>query len=136
MRLSKLGFLALACAWVMCLLTTPLLDKLNVQHNAWNQMARNYTSTQGVLTTLMKEAQNLSNLKPDHYGKKAVENIDASLLDGSLTEGRGEYPNVIAVVYIARRLYALWIPIRQLQLSRSSILRSIPSKLCSMMRQV
>lgn len=109
MRLSKLGFLALACAWVMCLLTTPLLDKLNVQHNAWNQMARNYTSTQGVLTTLMKEAQNLSKLKPDHYGKKAVESIDASLLDGSLTEARGEYPNVIAVVCESMTDYgSLW----------------------------
>jgi len=108
-KLGKAFCVLAACGWIGVLLYSPLLDAMQISTNTWLQTAIWDNGRQGVLTTLMKEIQNMSGIQPKHYQPEQLAQMDERLLQGGLNETEGEKPNVIVVMNEALAdLQTLW----------------------------
>lgn len=107
--IGKAVCLVVSIVWMMFLLTNPLLENMGVENNAWNHNDRNNTSWAGVLTTLVREAQDLMQLKPEGYRAEELKKIDDRLLKEGFAASAEAKPNVIVIINESLTDYAsLW----------------------------
>ena len=98
MKHAKTAAVITAGVWIWIVLQSPLLDAMNISTLVWPTEAAWYNGRQGVLTTLMKEIKNLSEIRPHNYRGDWNALMDERLMDSGLTAAENELPNVIVVM--------------------------------------
>lgn len=96
-RIVRFACAAAAACWVWLLLSTSLLTRWNVVATAFESDAPYMNRRQGTLTTLMKECQQLKNIRPADYPSEGPEPADERLHAAPALTG-GTRPNVIVVM--------------------------------------
>jgi len=98
MKLCKLGCMVAAGVWMYVLISTPLLDKMDVKTTSWEPDAKYYNALQGALTTLMKEGWELQNMQPEGYSVKALQVQEPGLMQAGWTREGTVRPNVLVIM--------------------------------------
>lgn len=108
-RIGKAACVLAACGWIGVLMYSPLLDAMQISTKVWQAEAIWNNGRQGVLTTLMKEIQNISANRPQGYQLSRLQEVDERLLQPGLTQAETEKPNVIVIMNEALAdLQSLW----------------------------
>ena len=96
-RKIKLVTLAVSTCWIWLLVSSNLLSSWHVVATAFESDAPYYNRIQGTLTTLMKECQQLSNIRPSNYSVNKLKSVDQRLsnISASSCEFR---PNVLIIM--------------------------------------
>lgn len=98
MRIAKMAGVIAACIWMGVLLGTPLLSRMGAWNTPWEIEARMANAEQGALSTLMFEAWEMGQNKPEGYTPEALAKVDPSLMQEGMARPSSIEPNVVVII--------------------------------------